>query len=296
MGKLIRGTALDDQVKFCFALSTDIVNVAIEKHDLYPSSASVLGKAMTIALMMGGNVKDDACLTIKIDGGGPIGQVVCDCNGYGTVRGYVTNPHVNFTRQGKLDEITTLGNNGFIDVIKDLKIGDLFTSSVAMQTGNLAYDFAYYYNKSEQTPTSILLGAIINPDNRCQVCGGMLIQLMPDALEETITFLEKRIDSIKDFSNLINTTEDYNEILELFFDKNYKVLGERETLFFCPCEKGRFAKGLLTIEADELKEMIKEGKGAEIVCHYCNKVYNFNTKELQDILDVKLQEQNKKTQ
>ena len=290
MGKLIRGTALDEQVKFCFCMTTDITNVAIEKHDLYPSSASVLGKAMTIALMMGGNVKDDAAITIKIDGGGPIGQVVCDCNGYGSVRGYVTNPHVNFTRSGKLDEITTLGNNGFIDVIKDLRIGDLFTSSVAIQTGNLAYDFAYYYNISEQTPTSILLGSIMNPDNKCQVCGGILIQLMPDALEETISFLEKRIESVKDFSNLLNDTTDYNDLLEIFFDKNYQVLGERETMFFCPCDKGRFAKGLLTIEANELEEMIKEDKGAEIVCHYCNKVYNFSTKDLEDILKVKLSE------
>ena len=290
MGKLIRGTALDEQVKFCFCMTTDITNVAIEKHDLYPSSASVLGKAMTIALMMGGNVKDDAAITIKIDGGGPIGQVVCDCNGYGSVRGYVTNPHVNFTRSGKLDEITTLGNNGFIDVIKDLRIGDLFTSSVAIQTGNLAYDFAYYYNISEQTPTSILLGSIMNPDNKCQVCGGILIQLMPDALEETISFLEKRIESVKDFSNLLNDTTDYNDLLEIFFDKNYQVLGERETMFFCPCDKGRFAKGLLTIEANELEEMIKEDKGAEIACHYCNKVYNFSTKDLEDILKVKLSE------
>ena len=288
MGKLVRGTALDNSVKFVYVLSTDITNEAIKRHDLWPSAASVLGKVMTIGLMMGGNLKDDAALTIKVDGGGPIGTVVCDCNGYQTVRGYVKEPHVNFTRKGKLDELTTMGNNGYIDVIKDLRIGELFTSSVQIQTGNLAYDFAYYFNTSEQTPTSICLGSIFNPDNTCEVCGGILIQLLPDASEDIITKLEDRINNIKDFSNILNQyKDDYNELLKLFFDEKYEVMGEKEAIFYCPCDKKRFSNALLTLDEKDLKEMINDGKGAEITCHYCNNVYNYTTEELIKILEEK---------
>lgn len=294
MGKLVRGTAFDNMVKFVYVLSTDITNEAIRRHDLWPSAASVLGKVMTIGLMMGGNLKDDAALTIKVDGGGPIGQVVCDCNGYQSVRGYVREPHVNFTRKGKLDELTTLGNNGYIDVIKDLRIGELFTSSVQIQTGNLAYDFAYYYNTSEQTPTSICLGSIFNPDNTCEVCGGILIQLLPDAKDEVITILEDRINDIKDFSNFLNDNkEDYDNILKLFFDNNYEVLSAKEAIFYCPCDKGRFGNALLTLDEKDLQEMIDDDKGAEITCHYCNNVYNFTTSELKEIYKEKLKQKGK---
>ena len=291
MGKLIRGTALNNAVKYVYVESTDITNEAIRRHDIWPSAASVLGKVMTIGLMMGGNLKDDAALTIKIDGGGPIGQVVCDCNGYQTVRGYVKEPHVNFTRKGKLDELTTLGNNGYIDVIKDLRIGELFTSSVAIQTGDIAYDFAYYFNTSEQTPTAICLGSIMNPDNTCAVCGGILIQLLPDASDEVITKLEDRINNIKDFSNILKENIDnFDEILKLFFGDDYNVLSNKGATFYCPCDKRRFANALLTLDEKDLNEMISDDKGAEIVCHYCGNVYNYTTDELKDILKEKIKQ------
>ena len=291
MGKIIRGTALSNSVKYVFVEGTDITNEAIRRHDIWPSAASVLGKVMMIGLMMGGNLKDDAALTIKIDGGGPIGQVVCDCNGYQTVRGYVKEPHVNFTRQGKLDELTTLGNNGFIDVIKDLRIGELFTSSVAIQTGDLAYDFAYYFNTSEQTPTAICLGSIFNPDNTCEVCGGILIQLLPDANDEVITKLEERINNIKDFSNILKDNKDnFDNILKLFFDDDYLVLSNKGATFYCPCDKKRFSNALLTLDEKDLQEMIDDDKGAEITCHYCGNVYNYTTDELKKILKEKIKQ------
>lgn len=287
MDKIIRGLALNEQIKFSFVTSTSVTNEAIKRHDLWPSAASVLGKAMTIALMVGSTLKYDQAVTIKIDGNGPIGQIVTDADSYGSVRGYVNNPHVNFTRKGALDEVTTMGYNGFIDVIKDLKLNDLFTSTVAIQTGNLAQDFSYYFTVSEQTPTAILLGSLFDVDNTCKVCGGILIQLLPETSNEIIDIIEDKISKIKEFSKTLANTTDYNNILKLFFDNDYKVLSEKPCNFFCPCTKERFKNSLITLSKEDLQEMIEKDKGAEIVCHYCNNTYNFNTKDLEEIIKLK---------
>lgn len=285
MNKMIKALGLNEQVKIYITDSTKVVNDAINKHDLWPSAASVLGKTMTIGLLMGGSLKQDQALTLKIDGNGPIGQVVVDANGKGDVRGYVTNPHITFSRSGKIDEITTLGCNGYIDVIKDLQMNDLFTSSIEIMSGDLAKDFTYYLMTSEQIPSAILLGSKFDVDNSCLVCGGMMVQVLPNATEETISYLENIFKGSIELSELLlkNSLED---IIKLFFKDNYKILEELDVSFNCPCSHQRFKESLIRLGEKEIKDMIDDQKDIEVVCHYCNSKYDFKLDELNDIYNL----------
>lgn len=284
---LYKAIALNDEVKVYVVRSTNLTNQAINRHDLWPSAASVLGKTMTIALMIGGTMKLDEAVTVKLNGNGPIGYVCADADTYGHVRGYVQNPHVNFTNKQGLDEVTTLGYNGFIDVIKDLHLENLFSSSIEIGTGDLAKDFTYYFAKSEQTPSAILLGSKFDPDNTCKICGGVLIQLLPNASEETITYLENKLNELNEFSNILIDNPDLEDILKLLFNDNYKLLSKVPVFFECFCTKDRFKQGLLTLQIKDLEEMISEGKDIETVCHYCNEHYEFSVDELKEILELK---------
>ena len=286
MDKLVKALGFNEEAKIYIVRTTQITNDAINKHDLWPSAASVLGKTMTIGLLMGGTLKQDQALTVKIDGNGPIGHVIVDANGHGEVRGYVGQPHVTFSKQGKIDEVTTLGYNGYIDVIKDLHMNDLFTSSTELITGDLAKDFTYYLMKSEQVPSALLLGSKFDVDNTCKVCGGLMIQLLPNASEETISYFEKVLENLPDFSELLEKYDNLEDILTFIFKDTYRTLEDIECKFVCPCSHDRFKQSIARLGAKEVKDMIDEGKDIEVVCHYCNSKYNYSIEELQKLYDI----------
>ncbi len=281
---LLKALALESRVRVYIINSTSVTNEAIKRHDLWPSAASVLGKTMAIGLMMGAMLKGEEALTIKIDGNGPIGTVCVDAYPNGTVRGYVERNHVHFTNKEGLDDVYTLGYNGYIDVIKDLKLKDLFTSTIPLQTGDLAKDFTYYFMKSEQTPSLVSLGSLFDVDNTCKVCGGIIIQLLPNATEEDITYIENKINILSKMSDLLLKYTDLEDILKLIFDNNYSILEKKDVCFKCPCSKENFAKGLATLPKKDLEDIINKDKKAEVVCHYCNEKYTFSLEELEEIL------------
>lgn len=282
--KIIKALALENRIRVYISNTTDIVNTTIFKHDLWPSAASVLGKTMTIGVMMGAMLKQDEALTIKIDGNGPIGVVVCDANAKGEVRGYVTREHVHFDKNQELDDVTTLGNNGFIDVIKDLKLKDLFTSSIPLQTGDLAKDFTYYFTVSEQTPSMVSLGSLFDVNNQAKIFGGIIIQLLPDALEKDIVYLESKINILSKFSKLLLENENLEDILKLLFNEDYEIIETKDIMFKCDCSKEKFAGGLISLGKEQIQDIIGKEKHAEVVCHYCKNVYDFNENELNNLL------------
>lgn len=284
MDKLLKILALNERVRVYIVNSTDVTNEAIKRHDLWPSAASVLGKTMTIGLMMGNMLKGEEALTIKIDGNGPIGTVCVDSNALGEVRGYVERNHVHFTNKTGIDDIATLGYNGYIDVIKDLKLKDLFTSTIPLQTGDLAKDFTYYFMKSEQTPSLISLGSLFDVDNSCKVCGGIIIQLLPNALESDIAFIESKMDILGKMSELLLKYENLNDIIKLIFDNDYKEVDSVNVKFKCNCSKEHFARGLATLGKAEIEDIINTDHQAEIVCHYCANRYTYNEDELKGIM------------
>lgn len=285
MDYIIKSLILNDTARVYVLRTTDIVNEAINRHDLWPSAASVLGKTMTIALMMGGMLKGDQAVTIKIEGGGPIGQVVADANAKMEVRGYVNFPHVTLSNNDNtLAEIQTLGTEGYIDVIKDLKMNDMFTSSIEIMTGDLAKDFTYYCASSEQTPSVISLGSKFDVDNKCLICGGIIIQLLPNATEETIVRIEKEITKLNEFSKILLENDDLENILKLLFEGDYRVIEKSEVKFKCGCSREKFKGGLASLGANELEKMIEEGQDVETVCHYCENKYTFTKEELVRLL------------
>jgi len=282
MDHLIKALARDKRVRVYIINSTNTLNTAINKHDLWPSAASVLGKTMTIGLIMGAMLKGQEATTIKIDGNGPIGSVIVDTNAKGHVRGYVNNPHVHFSKKSSLDDITTLGNNGYIDVIKDLKMKDLYSSTIPIQTGDLAKDFTYYFAHSEQTPSLTSLGVIMKEDNTADVCGGLVVQLMPDAKEEDIVFLESKTSLLSKFSQLL-TEYNIEEILKLLFEDDYTILENMPVEFYCDCNRSKFQRGIASLGKEEIQDIIDTVGHAEVVCHYCKEQYVYNEQDLKDI-------------
>lgn len=282
MDKLIKALALNKNVRVYIAKTTSLVNEAIVRHDLWPSTASLLGKSLTIAAMMGAMLKEKEGLTFKINGSGPCGNIVVDANSLAHVRGYVDKPHVHFSYKNSLDEATTLGCNGYLDVIKDLGLKEPFTSTTELQTGDLAQEFTYYFLTSEQTPSCVGLGCEMDVDNKCKICGGIIIQLLPNCEEKYISYIEGKLDIISKMTQLLSDNS-LNEILKLLFNDDFEILDEIEPMFKCPCSKEGFSRGILTLGSDEIEDIIKTKGEAEIVCHYCNNQYLFNKEELEKL-------------
>ena len=285
MDNLIKALVLNKEARVYIVSNKDTVNEAIKRHNLWPGATSVLGKTLSIAQMMGSMLKGKEALTIKINGGnGQLGNIIVDANSKGEVRGYVDNSNVSIVNnKGGMNDYYALGTEGMIDVIKDLKLKDLFTSSVTC-TGDLASDFTYYFYESEQTNSVVYLGMLIDVDNSCSLSGGMIIQLLPNASENTISYLENVISKYSSFNDLL---EKYSleEILKLFFKDDYEIVEEREVCFKCSCSKQNFSKALITLGKKDLKEIIEEDHKIETVCHYCGEKYLFTEEEVKKIID-----------
>ena len=284
MDILKKALVLNKEARAYIISNKDTVNEAINRHNLWPGATSVLGKTLTIAQIMGSMLKGKEALTIKINGGnGQVGNIIVDANSKGEVRGYVDNPSVSIVNNsGGMNDYYAIGTEGMIDVIKDLKLKETFTSSVEC-TGNLANDFTYYFFESEQTPSVVYLGMLIDVDNTCKLSGGLIIQLLPNASENTICYLENLIQEYASFNELLEKYS-LDEILRLFFKDDYEIVEEREVSFKCPCSKENFSKALLTLGKEELQEIANEDHHIEAVCHYCGEKYNFDEEEINELI------------
>lgn len=283
MDKLIKALALNDEVRVYLVNSKEVLDEAIRRHDLWPTASSVLGKTMSVGLMMGAMLKNNEALTIKINGNGPIGNIVVDANGMGEVRGYVHHPHINFVGSSGLADSYAIGEEGFLDVIKDLKMKDFFTSTIAI-TGDLAKDFTYYFMESDQTPSAVYLGTLMDVNNLPKVNGGMIIQLLPNTAEETIDKLEDILKNITSVSTLFEENS-LNDILDKLFGSNCKILEEKEIKFHCGCSKDTFSKALITLGVKDLEDMYHEDEKIETTCHYCNEHYHFDKEEIKKLIE-----------
>lgn len=285
----IKALALNETIRVYLINNTNTINEEIKRHNLWPSATSVLAKVTSMAQMMGLMLKGDAGLTVKIQGNGSLGKVIVDCNALGEVRGYVDHPDVNFVNNsGGLNDYYAIGNDGIIEVIKDLKMKDLFTSSVKL-TGNLASDFTYYFFESEQTPSLVSLGILVNEDNTCDISGGIIIQVLPNATDKEISYVESKANLLNNFSNLLKE-KSFEDILTMLFEENFEILETNEVCFKCNCSKETFSRSLLTLGSKTLEEIKNEDHKIEAVCHYCNNKYQFDETDLNSlILEAKKQ-------
>lgn len=281
---LVKAYAFDGTVRIYAATTTSLVEEARKIHDTYPAASAAFGRVLTASLIMGAMYKGDQTLTIRVDGGGPIGKIIATVNANGKVKGLVENPHVHISNKDKLAVGMVVGNNGFIHVTKDLKIRDVFTSSAEIQTGEIAEDFTYYFAKSEQIPSSVGLGVLVNEKNEVFASGGFILQAMPGVKEETIAKIESKITSMKPISELIKDNYKPEDIINLITEGSHELVEEMPLKFECDCSKERFFNGLSTLDKNDLETLIKENEPIEIVCEFCKTKYTFDTDELKTII------------
>ena len=290
---LVKSLAFDGQIRAYAVDATETVSTAQKLHDTWSAASAALGRSLVGTLLLASaSLQGDETMTVKINGNGPVGGIVVDGNANGTVKGYVQNPHVHLplNDKHKIDVKGAVGTEGFLAVTKDLGLKEPFTGQVPLVSGELGEDFTYYLAKSEQIPCSVGLSVFVNSDNSIETAGGFMIQVMPGAKEETISQIEKRLAEIPMVSEMMRDGKKPEDILnEILGAENVKVLDKMPVSYHCDCSRERFLGVLTSLPTDQLQEMADEDHGAEAVCHFCGKKYQFTEDELRKIIKVKKQ-------
>lgn len=281
-------TAAQGRIRALAALTTATVEEARWRHDLFPTAAAALGRTLTGAALLGASLKDQEKLMVEIAGDGPLGRIVAEANASGELRGYVQHPHVHLPLNdaGKLDVAQAVGKGTF-HVTKDLGLREPYRGMIPIVSGEIAEDFAYYLNVSEQTPSACILGVLVAPDNRVRAAGGILIQLMPGAQEdeELIQRIELGIHKMPALSRAIDEGRSPIDLLfDLLEGLEANIVRQRPLAFRCPCSKERFSRGLIALGQEELEAMIESQGGAELVCHFCGEAYDVTEDELRALI------------
>lgn len=284
---LVRAIAANGQVRAFAAYTKNTVETARQAHNTSPVVTAGLGRLLTAGAMMGSMMKGDRdVLTIKAEGSGPVGHYLVTADSKGNVKGYAANPNVILPANaaGKLDVGGSLGV-GLLTVIKDLGLKEPYTGTCELVSGEIAEDLTYYFVSSEQTPSSVGLGVLMTKDNTVNVAGGFIIQLMPDATEETISIIEKKISTIKSVTSMLENGLDPEGIINLILGGlDPEILDKMPVRFYCNCSKERVSKALIAIGRKELDNIIEENEPIEVKCHFCNKAYNFTVDELKKLV------------
>lgn len=284
---LVRALAFNDEVRAFSVRTTNTVETARQKHDTWRVGTAALGRTITAGAMMGAMLKNEEKLTITINGGGPLGQIVVDANGKGEVRGYVENPHVEVEsiRPGKMNVGAAVGANGFLRVVKDIGMRDYFTGSTELHNGEIAEDFTYYFATSEQVPSAVGLGVLCTPEEVTEAAGGFIIQLMPGASEETISLLEERLANLTSISTLIDRGLSPEQVLEeVLGEDNIRILDQMPVEFKCNCGREKFLAAIKGLGEAEIVSMIEEDHGAEVECHFCREQYHYSEEDLRALI------------
>ena len=284
---IVRATAADAQIRVFAAYTKDMVEEARRRHETSPVATAALGRLMTAGAMMGSMLKGEKdLLTLRINARGPIQGTTVTADSKARVKGYVGTPNVILpaNKVGKLDVAGAVGI-GFMDVIKDMGLKEPYVGQTVLQTSEIAEDLTFYFANSEQVPSSVGLGVLMNKDNTVAQAGGFIIQLMPFASEEVIAQLEENLKDITSVTTLLaqgNTPEDLVNILCKNLDP---VINDKlDTEFYCNCDRARVEKALISVGRKELQEMIDDGEEIEMKCHFCNSAYVFTIEDVKGYL------------
>lgn len=284
---IIRGMAANNQVRFFASYSKDLVETARATHNTSPVATAALGRLLTAGAMMGSMCKNDSdVLTLQIQCSGPINGLTVTANAKAQVKGYANNPEVMLppSPQGKLDVGKAL-DLGVLSVIKDIGLKEPYVGQSNLTTGEIAEDLTYYFATSEQIPTSVALGVLMEKDNTVKHAGGFIIQLMPFAEEELISDLETRLKDFSSITSLMDKGMSPEDMMNQLFDGYDVVFTDSITPeYHCDCSKERVYKAVMSIGKAEIEDMIAEGKPIEVGCHFCNKKYTFDIPDLQSML------------
>lgn len=286
--KLIKAMACDGHVRIIGATTTDLVNEAMNIHKASPTAAAALGRILTAGSLMGSmmkNTKDK--ITLRIDGNGPAGGVVVTGCSDASVKGYIGNPKVDLelNSKGKLDVGGAIGKNGDLIVIRDMGLKEPYVGRVPIYTGEIAEDIAYYYTVSEQTPSAVALGVLVDTDLTIKSSGGFIIQMMPDADELLADVITYRLEEIPSITTMISQGKSIKEIITYIFEgMDLKFLYETKPEYKCDCSREKVEKALISLGEKELDNIIKDNKTEEIKCEFCGKEYNFSPEDLKKLI------------
>lgn len=284
---IVRATAADHQLRAFAVTSKDIVEKAREIHNTSPVATAAIGRLLTAASIMGSMMKGEKdVLTLQIECGGPIGGITVTADSNADVKGYVNNPNVILppNAQGKLDVSGALGP-GFLNVIKDIGLREPYNGQTHLVSGEIAEDLTYYFATSEQVPSSVGLGVLMDKDNHVRQAGGFIIQVMPDTDDEVIDKLEARLGEVHSVTEMLDkgmTPEDIlNYVLE---EMDVEILETVPTQYKCDCSFERVSKVIASLGKKELQEMIDDGKPVAVNCQFCGSHYKFDTEQLKEFI------------
>lgn len=284
---IVRAIAADAQIRAFAVTSRELVETARKAHNLSPVASAALGRLMSGGVMMGAMMKGEKdVLTLQVKGDGPIGGLTVTADSMGNVKGYANEPQVMLPPSlvGKLDVGGAVGN-GYLRVIKDLGLKEPYIGQTDLQTGEIAEDLTYYFATSEQVPSCVGLGVLMEKDNTVKQAGGFIIQLMPFASEEVITQLEQNLAAFSTVTKVLDEGKSPEEMLALLLgDMGLEITDTMPARFTCNCDKKRVEKAIISIGEKDIKEMIDDGQDIEVNCHFCNTAYQFSVEELKDML------------
>ena len=286
---IVNAITSNGAIRVVAADTTELCNRAQEIHKMSPTAAAALGRALTAAAIMGSMLKSsDDSITVQLAGGGPIGRVVAVGDGRANVKGYVDNPLVDFplNPNGKLDVGGAVGKDGFLSVIRDLGLKEPYVGQVPLVNGEIAEDLTKYYATSEQIPTAVALGVLVDVDYTIKAAGGFILQVLPGAYDEDIDNVEKTVASISSVTEMLSEGKKPEDIVkQLLSDYEIEFFDNVPTMYKCDCSRERTDRALISIGQEELSKIIEEDGKAQITCHFCDNIYDYSKEELQALLE-----------
>ncbi|MBV4419511.1 Hsp33 family molecular chaperone HslO [Clostridium tyrobutyricum] len=287
--KIVRAMANNNTVRIISATTTNLVNKGVKMHECAPTAAAAFGRMLTAGSLMGTMLKSEKdSLTIKIAGGGEAKSVIVVGHPDGSVKGYIGNPSVDLppNSKGKLDVGGAIGGNGNLSVIKDMGLKEPYAGQVPIVTGEIGDDLAYYFTVSEQTPSAVGLGVLVDTDLTIMAAGGFIIQMMPGVQEDTVALLENKLKNIPSVTDMISSGMDGQKIIESIFEgMDLNILDEMQPCYKCDCSRERVERALISIGVKDLSEIYEEGKTEELKCNFCNKAYKFTHEQIGKLLN-----------
>ena len=284
---IVRATAANNKIRAFAVNSREMVEEARQAHNTTPVASAALGRLLTAGSMMGAMLKGEKdILTLQVKGSGPIGGITVTADEKANVKGYVNNAQVDLplNSKGKLDVAEAVGL-GIMNIIKDIGLKDPYVGQTHLVTSEIAEDLTYYFANSEQTPSSVALGVLVDKDYSIKQAGGFIIQLLPDADEEVIDKLEKAIQNMESMTTLLDQGKTPEDILEILLgDMELKILEKVPTKFQCDCTRERVEKALISVGRKDIEEMIEEGEDIELNCHFCSSKYIFTPEDLKKLI------------
>lgn len=284
----MRALAYDGRVRALAVRLTGTADEARERHGTLPTATAALGRTLAATVLVGSLLKPGDRVTVQIQGDGPLGQVVADADSAGNVRGYVKNSDVDLpvNSAGKLDVAGAVGRNGYLYVIKDLGLKEPYRGSVPLTSGEIADDFTYYFARSEQTPSAVSLGVLVAPDGSVRSAGGLILQLLPGATDDDVGQVEGQLARLEPVSQLFDRGLSPEEVVirALGQEGLTEFVASQEVRFHCDCSRERLERVLVSLGEKELRKLVENEEGTELVCRFCNTSYQFSRKEVSRLL------------